>query len=143
MMIEPRANPLVRVTWLREIMAGTNRCVWASWFKAHFQNYDKVPSDFDFEEWRIEHTRMLEAMSAGRINAGEQVSVEEQNEMRLQTPDGAFGVGRPDLVGVSRSGIVIYDVKTGKERLSDKHQVLLHMYLLLFTPHYSGSSQAI
>lgn len=138
-MIEPRANPLVRVTWLREIMAGTNRCVWASWFKAHFQNYDKVPSDFDFEEWRVEHKRMLDALYAERINAGEQVLVEEQNEISLQTSNGAFVVGRPDLVAISQSGTVIYDVKSGKERPADKHQVLLYMYLLPFMPRYSGA----
>jgi hypothetical protein len=120
-------------------MAGTQRCAWASWFRAHFQNYDEVPSDFDFTEWRIEHTRMLEALSAERINAGEQVSVEEQNEIRLQTSNGAFVVGRPDLVATSQSGIVIYDVKTGRKRQSDKHQVLLYMYLLPLMPRYSGS----
>jgi hypothetical protein len=122
-------------------MAGTNRCVWASWFRAHFQNYDKVPSDFDFEEWRAKHKRMLDALSAERINAGEQVFLEEQNEINLQTGNGvlAFVVGRPDLVAVSPAGIVIYDVKSGEKRLSDIHQVLLYMYLLPFTPRYSGS----
>jgi hypothetical protein len=106
-MTEPRDSPLVRVTWLRGIMAGTNRCVWASWFRAHFQNYDEVPSDFDFEEWRVEHTRMLYVLSAERTSVGEQVFIEDQNEIRLPTTSGAMVVGRPDLVTVSQSGIVI------------------------------------
>jgi PD-(D/E)XK nuclease superfamily len=118
-------------------MSGEQRCVWASWFRAHFQNYDEVPSDFS--EWRIEHKRMLDALYAERINAGEQVFLEEQNEIRLPTSNGALVVGRPDLVTVSQSGTIIYDVKTGREKLADKHQVLLYMYLLPLMPRYSGS----
>lgn len=139
-MTEPRANPLVRVTWLKEIMAGTNRCVWRSWFRAHFQNYDEVPSDFDSDQWRTDHKQMLDELAAERINAGEQVFLEEQNKISLQTSNGVFVVGRPDLVAVSPAGIVIYDVKTGEvRRLADQHQVLLYMYLLPLTPRYSGS----
>src|SRR6266566_6798671 len=126
-MTEPRDSPFLRVTWLKRIMAGERRCVWEIWFRAHFQNYDEQPKDLS--RWNIEHRQMLDQLYSERINAGEQVFLEKQNDLRILVNNEVMLVGTPDLVTVSESGTVIYDVKTGKERLSDKYQVLLYMYL--------------
>lgn len=129
-MTEPRDSLFVWITWLSKIMAGEQSCVWASWFKTHFKNYDKAPTDFDLVTWTMEHTRLVHELHTERTNAGEQAFLEGENEIRFQVSNGAVLVGKPDLVTVSRTGTVIYDVKTGKEKMSDQVQVLLYMYLL-------------
>lgn len=37
-----RNSPYVWVTWLTKILAGEQSCEWASWFKAHYQDFEKL-----------------------------------------------------------------------------------------------------
>ena len=118
-------------------MAGEQWCVWQSWFKAHYKNYDEVPKDFT--EWITEHDRLLGELRAQRTNDGEQTFREDETEIRCRLSNGAVVVGKPDLVTAYRAETFIYDVKTGRERLSDRFQVALYMYLLpLGNSRYSG-----
>ena len=43
-------QPLSWITWLPRLLTGENSCEWAIWFKAHFQDWTKPPSDFDQAE---------------------------------------------------------------------------------------------
>ena len=58
-MATKRDGVFVWITWLSRVMAGEQNCEWASWFKAHYEKYDKAPSDFDTAKWNIEHTLQL------------------------------------------------------------------------------------
>ena len=45
-----REHPYIWTTWLPRLLTGENSCEWAIWFKAHHQNWAKVPSDFNQAE---------------------------------------------------------------------------------------------
>src|SRR6266480_3870274 len=47
-----------------------------SWFKAHYENYDKAASDFDTAKWNIDHTRRLRQLRLERSKLGERVFIE-------------------------------------------------------------------
>ena len=54
-----RERPYIWTTWLPRLLTGENSCEWAIWFKAHHQNWAKVPSDFNQAEWMLNHTSLL------------------------------------------------------------------------------------
>jgi hypothetical protein len=64
-----RRQPYIWVTWLSKVMAGEQACVWASWFKAHHQDYPKAPSGFELARWNVEHTRLL-LRTRAKLSAG-------------------------------------------------------------------------
>ena len=68
-MATKRDGVFVWITWLSRVMAGEQNCEWASWFKAHYENYDKAPSDFDTVKWNIEHTRQLRRLGIASFGA--------------------------------------------------------------------------
>ena len=47
-------------------MAGDRSCVWSGWFRAHFEDFEKVPGDFDQARWKIRHTRLLHELAQSR-----------------------------------------------------------------------------
>ena len=46
-MPRPREHPYIWTTWLARLLAGQDQCEWAGWFRAHYQDWTKPPSDFD------------------------------------------------------------------------------------------------
>jgi RecB family exonuclease len=139
-----RDNAFVWTTWLAKVMAGDQSCEWASWFKAHYEDYDKAPSDFDLAKWKINHTRRLRELRVERQKVGERVFSEGENEIRYKAPSGVTVVGKPDLIAVPPNGNpTVYDVKTGQQKASDQVQVLIYMYLLpLGVAAYKGTKPA-
>ena len=129
-MAEKRDGVFVWITWLAKVMAGEQACEWASWFKAHHTDYQKVPSDFDTARWKIEHTRHLRELHLERKKLGDRVFLEAENQIRYCPSAGLTVVGKPDLIAVSSAGPTIYDVKTGQQRASNEVQVMLYMHLL-------------
>ena len=85
-MATKRDGVFVWITWLARVMAGEQNCEWASWFKAHHENYDKAPSDFDTVKWNIEHTRQLRRLRLERRKLGERVFLQGENAIRLTLP---------------------------------------------------------
>jgi hypothetical protein len=131
------------ITWLAKVMAGEQACEWASWFKAHFEGYEKAPSDFDAAKWKIVHTRKLRELRLERQKLGERAFLEGENQIRYTAPSGVVVVGKPDLIAVSKGRPTVYDVKTGKQKASNEVQVLLYMYLLpQAVPAYRGTRPA-
>ena len=49
-------GPYIWATTLAKLLTGENSCEWAAWFKAHYQNWQKQPSDFDSTGWMLQHT---------------------------------------------------------------------------------------
>ena len=58
-MAERRDFPYIWATWLPKLLTGENSCEWAVWFKAHYQGWDRPPSDFNQSEWMVRHTALL------------------------------------------------------------------------------------
>lgn len=125
---EPRNGIYVWVSWLSKLMAGEISCEWQSWFKAHFQGYDKQPSDFDQARWMQEHTDGIRGLTARLRKARLQVTLEGQNSFNYRTQTGITIAGKPDLIAIGEKAVV-WDVKTGKQRASDQIQVMLYMLM--------------
>ena len=133
-----RDHPFLWITWLSRVMVGEKSCSWASWFRAHFQDYAKVPGDFDEARWRMDHTRLLSELVTERERAGEEVRIEGQNRFRFEHKSGLVVAGTPDLVARG-SETVVFDCKTGRQKASDLAQVMLYMYFLPRSrPEYLG-----
>lgn len=130
-MTQKRDGVYIWVTWLSKLMAGEQSCEWASWFKANYEYYEKVPSDFDTATWQVDHTRLLRDMRIERQRAGGQVFFENQNKFTYKTPNGIAVAGKPDMIELLNSNQgIIYDAKTGQKMQSNLIQVMLYIYLL-------------
>ena len=127
-----RRNPYLHATWIPRYLTGDKSCLWACWFKANNQGYDRMPSDFDVARWTMEHTDLLNKLIADLEEQGCELFIEHQNGFRVEsTRTGAVIGGRADLIARFPDGrVVVYDAKTGQEAASHIAQVQLYMYLL-------------
>ena len=126
-MPRPRESPYVWVTWLAKLLAGENSCEWASWFRSHYQDWAKPPSDFNQAQWMLDHTALLNRERESWEKTGYSVYTEGQNAFRLRGRHATLA-GRPDLIAVKGSDKVIIDAKTGKPGPAHAIQVITYMY---------------
>ena len=124
-MSQPREHPYIWATWLAKLLAGETRCQWAGWFRAHYQDWTKPPSDFDSAQWMLDHTALLNRERESRESLGYTGCVENQNSFRLRSRYATL-TGKPDLITVKNADAVIIDAKTG--RTSPLHAVQLMIY---------------
>ena len=125
----PRESPYIWTTWLPKLLTGDNFCECAVWLKAHFQEWDRVPSDFSQADWLVKHTALLNEQKAQWEEPGYDVHVEGQNAFRLRGKAATLA-GRPDLVVDRFDDTLIIDVKTGREQAWHVVQVMIYMYAL-------------
>lgn len=139
-MIVPRTAPYIHVGWLRKLLVGGNCCEWAAWFKAHYQNYEKMPSDFNLASWKVNHTALLTRIREDREAEGKAVLLEDQNRFILRGKTGITLAGVPDLIVINGTNTAtIYDAKTGKQNDADVAQVMVYMWALpLARTEYKG-----
>ena len=131
------------VTWLSRLMSGENQCAWGPWFKAHFEGYEKAPSDFQVATWQMEHNDLLQSLAAERRALGETCFRERQNRFTVRVSPTMLMSGVPDLVTVSPHGeVTVFDAKTGSPHQSDLVQVMLYMLGLGSTPLHKGKRLA-
>ena len=130
-MAVPRGHPYIWATWLPRLLTGENLCKWAVWFKAHHQNWTKVPSDFNQAQWMLNHTALLNERRANWEVGGYNVEVEGQNSFQLRGRSATLA-GRPDLITQREDGseAVIIDAKTGHESPSHIVQVMIYLYAI-------------
>ena len=122
----PRGGSIVG--WrLPRLMTGENSCEWAVWFKAHHQNWAKVPSDFNQAQWILNHTALLNRRRADWEVGGYNVDVEGQNSFHLHSRSATLA-GKPDLIKRRDAEAVIIDAKTGHESASHVVQVMIYLY---------------
>ena len=96
-MAVPREQPYIWTTWLPRLLTGENSCEWAVWFKAHHQNWAKVPSDFNQAEWMLNHTSLLNEKKSQWEARRQHVYVEGQNSFRLRGQSATLArQARPD-----------------------------------------------
>ena len=125
----PRDFPYIWATWLPRLLVGDRSCEWAVWFKAHYQDFQRQPSDFDATDWQIRHTALLNEQRELWLQRGCELSVEQQNAFRLRG-ETAVLAGRPDLVARREQRIDIIDVKTGQPQGWHRAQMMIYMYAL-------------
>ena len=122
-----REHPYIWATWLPRLLTGENSCEFAPWFKAHYQDWDRVPSDFNQTQWMLNHTALL---NEGRPNwevGGYSVDVEGQNSFQLRGRSATLS-GKPDLIAHRDDHAVIVDAKTGQESPSHTVQLMIYLY---------------
>ena len=114
-------------TWLARLLAGEASCEWASWFRSHYQDWAKPPSDFNQSQWMLEHTALVNQARESREKLGYEVFTENQNSFRLRGRS-ATVAGKPDLIAVKGQDAVIIDAKTGKPSAAHSAQVMVYQY---------------
>ena len=124
-----REFPDICTTWLPKLLTGESSCEWAVWFKAHHQNWDKIPSDFNQTEWMLNHTALLNDQKSQWEARGDDVRVEAQNAFRLQGRTATLA-GKLDIIVVRDDHALIIDVKAGREQPSHTVQMMIYMYAL-------------
>ena len=128
-MPQPReGGPYIWPTWLPKLLAGLDSCEWKTWFQVHHdgRTWDKLSSDFNQARYSLEHTELLRLCTQEYEERGFTVSVERQNDFRLQLA-GATISGRPDIVAWRDDEAVIVDAKAAKPNPSHEIQVMLYM----------------
>ena len=128
-MAQPRQHPYIWVTWLAKLLAGETHCQWAGWFRAHYQERTRPPSDFDNAKWMLDHTALLNRERDSRESLGYTVYVENQNSFRLRGRYATLA-GKPDLIAVKNSDAVIVDAKTGRASPHHAVQIMLYQYAI-------------
>lgn len=131
-MATPRRDPYLWPTWITKILAGEASCEWATWFKVHYQDYEKAPRDGNLTAWIARHTELLQKRAAELRKDGYDVFVEEQNKFTLKGKSCTIG-GKPDIVAIKADDYLVVDAKGGKPRDSDHFQVLIYMLILPLT----------
>ena len=126
-MPRPRESPYVWATWLARLLAGETSCEWAAWFRAHYQDWTRPPSDFNQAQWMLDHTALVNRERESRERLGYTVYTEAQNAFRLRGRS-ATVAGKPDLIAVKGGDAVIIDAKTGKPSPAHSAQLLIYMY---------------
>ena len=140
-MPQRREQPYIWATWLPRLLTGESSCEWSVWFKAHYRDWSKPPSDFDQTEWLMRHTALLNEQKALRAGGNRRVYVEGQNAFRLRGKSATLA-GRPDLVALDDQEATIIDVKTGREQVWHRVQVMIYQYALPWPSNSTGTSRS-
>ena len=128
-MAQRREHPYIWASWLPRLLTGENSCEWAAWFKAHHQNWTKVPSDFNQAQWILNHTALLNKRKAEWELSHYSVAIEGQNSFQLRGRSATLA-GKPDLITQRDGQAVIVDVKTGQDSASHVVQVMIYLYAI-------------
>lgn len=131
-MTERRTDAYIWVTWITGLLAADKQCEWSAWFRGHYADYEKMPSDFNLAAWKAAHGEMVRSRAETLRSEGFAVYVEDQNKFTLPGRAATLG-GKPDLVAVRGQDALVVDCKSGKQRESDFFQVLTYMRVLPLT----------
>jgi hypothetical protein len=123
----PRDGAYIWVTWIAPLLAGTNSCVWAPWFKAHF--YFQKVGEFDQDKWLAEHRPLVEYWRDKLGSDGFTVTEENDNKFTLSSGSIVLA-GQPDLVAVGAERAIVVDCKSGMPRPTHRIQVMIYMAAL-------------
>ena len=126
-MPQRREHPYIWTTWLTKLLTGENSCEWAVWFKAHYQDWSRRPSDFNQAEWMLNHTALVNERINNWTVGGFDVDVEAQNRFELRGRTVTLA-GRPDIITHREDEVLIVDAKTGQESPSHVVQVMIYLY---------------
>lgn len=131
-MAERRDGPYVWLTWLAQWMSGQNTCEWSVWFRANWQDYERVDDETDWASYRARHTKLLRETHRALNDEGYRVKRENQNRFayRHEASTEVVVGGKPDLVALGEHDNIVLDTKTGRAHDWHEFQVLIPMALL-------------
>lgn len=123
------------VTWLTPLLSGEAQCWLQPWLRTQFQ-IEPVPDrgGFNLVRWQAEHADLVRQRAAELQQEGWEISLEDQNVFTLRGRAGTLA-GKMDIVAKNPGRVRIVDVKTGRRKAADVHQVLIYMWAY---PHISG-----
>lgn len=136
--------PYIWVTWLSGLLSGEDQCHFASWFASR-HSYKARPregDDFDLNAWRQTHNEMVQARAKLLEAAGFTVYIEGQNEFRIDGRRATLS-GKPDIVAVLLSDVLVVDCKSGKRRDKDLWQVFLYLFAYSIFRHHGIPAGAV
>ena len=126
-MPQPRESPYIGATWLARLLAGEAHCEWAGWFRAHYRDWTKSPSDFDQTRWMLDHTALVSQARESRDALGYEVRTENQNSFVLRGATATLA-GKPDLIAIKGNDAAVIDAKTRKPSPHHAVQVMIYQY---------------
>ena len=122
----PRISPL----WLAGLLSGEVQCQWASWFRTHHEDWDRVETpDLPGLDWQTQYTVQLNGCIRRYEEQGYTVSNGAPNAYSLSLGDAVLS-GRPDVIAVKGDDCVVIDFPKGEANRSHAFQVMTHMYAL-------------
>ena len=122
-------RPYIWATSLPRLLTGENSCEWAAWFKAHHENWAKVPNDFDQAKWMLDHTALVNRVREQQESIGHAVSTENQNTFHLRGATATLA-GKPDLIAEKSHQVTVIDAKTGRPSPGHRIQVMIYQYAI-------------
>jgi hypothetical protein len=120
--MEKRDKPYFWVTWLAELLSGTDNCEWKYWLKGHYNKVPKINREFDKATFNENHTAMLNETRDHFLSLGSQVFVEKRWKIEGKS---AIVAGSIDLITLDPN--LIIDTKTGRAKTSHSAQVKIYL----------------
>lgn len=138
-----RDFPYIWVSTLSGLLSGEKSCEYAGWFKAHYQDYERLANDFDEAAWKEKHTQLLNRIGSDLRKREVKFLLENQNKFSWKGAAATIG-GRPDLVALlTPREHEVYDAKTGRPKSSDIAQVKIGMWALpRATDRHAGATMS-
>src|SRR4051812_5052232 len=124
-----RDKNYIWVTWLTGLLAGSDKCEWACWYRSHYRFAKHESVDGDLESWKEQHDEMVGARVQALRRDAWQVNVEEANKFKLSGANGTLW-GQPDIVAVKGRTALVVDEKSGQKLAKDEWQVRVYMFAL-------------
>lgn len=132
---ERRNKPFIWPTWISGLLAGTDRCWWKAWYRAHFKARKREDPEREgfLAEWTRKHDAMVLSRASGLEAAFPHAAVEIEKPFKLvgQSADLA---GKPDITVTQPSGserrTYISECKSGRPRESDEWQLKVYLFAL-------------
>ena len=88
------------------LLAGESSCEWSAWFRAHYQDWARAPSDFNSTQRMLDYTALVNQARESWERLGYEVFTENQNSFRLRGRSGTVA-GKPDLIAVKGNNSVM------------------------------------
>lgn len=129
---ERRPRPYCWTTWITGLLAGTDQCLWRSWFRTQnkFVKVKETPERrASLEAWTKTHDQMTAYRESVLLGEGYAVGVEDDNAFRFEGKAATLA-GKPDLVAIREDEVLTIDEKSGQPRPSDAWQVRIYMFVL-------------
>jgi hypothetical protein len=124
-----RGWPYIWCSWLPGLLAGTDKCEWAVWYRSHYRFAKHENVDGDLESWKEQHDEMVAARVKALKATGHTVAVEETNKFKLSGANGTLW-GQPDIVAMRGHAALVIDEKSGQKLAKDEWQVRVYMFAL-------------
>ena len=131
-------GPLISPVWLAGLLTGDAQCQWASWFRAHHEDWERGPQfSVSRIDWPCDYTARLLSCIKRVEQEGYRVSNGAPNGYLLSV-GGAMLSGRPDVIAVKGDDCVVIDFPEDHPKFgsdidptrSHETQVMIHMYTL-------------